>query len=102
MGKEKKETQIENRTTNTAQRARSQFRLCERAEPISVQPKTLGAYRMVALWTKRRENLEDKERVLSKSLVYSVKQQERPEKTLATHRYNNDLKKLPKFATVGR
>jgi hypothetical protein len=57
---------------------------------------------MVALWTKRRENLEDKERVLSKSLVYSVKQQERPEKTLATHRYNNDLKKLPKFATVGR
>jgi hypothetical protein len=47
--------------------------------------------------------LEDKERVLFKSLVYSVEQQEeRPTKTLATHRYNNHLKKLPKFATVGR
>jgi len=58
---------------------------------------------MITLWAKRRENLEDKERVLFKSLVYSVEQQEeRPKKTLATHRYNNHLKKLPKFANVGR
>ncbi len=47
--------------------------------------------------------MEVKERVLFESLVYSVEQQEeRPKKILATHRYNNHLKKLPKFATVGR
>jgi hypothetical protein len=58
---------------------------------------------VVTQWTKRRENLEDKEIVLFKSLFYSVEQhEERPKKTLASHRYNNHLKKLPKFATVGR
>jgi hypothetical protein len=58
---------------------------------------------MVTLWTKRRENLEDKERMLFKSLDYSAEQQqERPKKTLETHRYNNRLKRLPKLATVGR
>jgi hypothetical protein len=31
---------------------------------------------MVTLWTKRRENLEDKERVLFKSLDYSAEQQQ--------------------------
>jgi hypothetical protein len=52
---------------------------------------------MVTLWTKRRQNLEDRERVLFKSLVYPVEQQEeRPKKNPSNPQIQQSSEKTAK------